>query len=44
MREPARGESKALSEKAKFRLQVFDWYHNESPQFSLSGLAEVKLT
>jgi hypothetical protein len=44
MREPARGERKALSEAAKFRLKVFDWYRNSSPRFSLAGLPDAKLT
>jgi transposase InsO family protein len=44
MREPARGERKALSEKAKFRLKVFDWYRNSSPRFSLSGLPDASIT
>jgi hypothetical protein len=40
MREPARGTGQALSEAAKFRLkEVFDWYWNSSPRFSLSGTA-----
>jgi hypothetical protein len=39
MRELARGETKALSETAKFRLKVFDWYWNTPPGFSLSGTA-----
>jgi hypothetical protein len=41
MREPAKGERKALSEKANFRLKVFDWYRNEPPRFSLAGLPEA---
>jgi hypothetical protein len=44
MRELARGERKALSEKAKFRLKVFDWYRNTSLRFSLAGLPDAKLT
>ncbi|MDR0456796.1 MAG: hypothetical protein LBH20_08965, partial [Treponema sp.] len=30
MRELAKGETKELSEKAKFRLKVFDWYYHNS--------------
>jgi transposase len=33
-----------LSEKAKHRLEVLDWYFKKSSQFSVSGLPEVKLT
>ncbi|MDR2471015.1 MAG: hypothetical protein LBD09_02760, partial [Treponema sp.] len=44
MRELAKGETKALSEAAKFRLKVFDWYRNESPRFSLTGLPDASLT
>jgi hypothetical protein len=43
MREPAKGERKALPEKAKFRLKVFDWYRNESPRFSLTGAPDAGL-
>jgi hypothetical protein len=43
MREPAKGAAKELSEKAKFRLKVFDWYRNTPPRFSLSGLPDAKL-
>jgi hypothetical protein len=39
MRELARRERKALSEKTKFRLKLFDWYRNTSQGFSLSGTA-----
>jgi transposase len=44
MRELARGETKALSHKAKLRLAVFDWYYNESPRFSRSGLPDASIT
>jgi len=44
MKELARGQSKDLSDKAKFRLQVLDWYRNNSPRFSLSGLPDASLT
>jgi transposase len=43
MREPAKGERKALSEKAKFRLKVFGCYRNEPPRFSLTGLPDAGL-
>jgi len=33
-----------LSKKAKFRLEVFDWYFNNSSLFSLSGLPDAQLT
>ncbi|MDR2536329.1 MAG: hypothetical protein LBD29_09910 [Treponema sp.] len=39
IREPAKGETKALSEAAKFRLKVFGWYRNTPPGFPLSGTA-----
>jgi hypothetical protein len=41
MRELAKEERKALSEAAKFRLKVFDWYRNSSPRFSLAGLPDA---
>jgi transposase len=44
MREPARGTERELSEQAKFRLKVFDWYRNSSPCFSFSGKPEAGLT
>ena len=44
MRELSRGTGRELSEKARFRLKVFDWYRNTAPRFSLSGLPEVSLT
>jgi hypothetical protein len=43
MRELAKGERKELSEKAKFRLKVFDWYYRKSALHSLSGLADAPL-
>jgi hypothetical protein len=43
MRELAKGETKELSEKARFRLKVFDWYRNSSPRFSLSAKPEARL-
>jgi hypothetical protein len=36
MREPARGTSRELSEKAKFRLKVSGWYRDTPARFSLS--------
>jgi len=33
-----------LSKKATFRLEVFDWYYNNSSLFSLSGQPDAKLT
>jgi transposase len=33
-----------LSKKAKFRLDVFDWYYNNSAHFSFSGKPDAKLT
>jgi hypothetical protein len=42
MRELARETGRELSEKAKFRLKVFDWYRNTPPGFSLSGTAGRK--
>jgi hypothetical protein len=44
MRELARGEITALSEKAKFRLKVFDWYRNTSARFSPAGQPDASLT
>jgi hypothetical protein len=44
IRELAKGETKELSEKAKFRLKVFDWYYHKSALYSLSGLADASLT
>jgi hypothetical protein len=37
MRELARMEAGELSERAKFRLKVFDYYYREPPQFSAAG-------
>jgi hypothetical protein len=33
-----------LSEKAKFRLKVFDWYRNTSPRFSLAELPDASMS
>jgi hypothetical protein len=44
MRELARGETKELSEKARFRLKVFDWYYRKPALYSLSGQADASLT
>jgi len=44
MRELARGQSKELSVKAKFRLKVFDWYYQKSPAFSRTGVRNVSRT
>ncbi|MDR0472906.1 MAG: hypothetical protein LBH43_04465 [Treponema sp.] len=38
MREPAKGGTKELSQKAKFRLKVFDWYYHNPALYSLSGM------
>jgi hypothetical protein len=37
MRELARIGNGKLSDKAKFRLKVVDWYFRESPRFSARG-------
>jgi transposase InsO family protein len=44
MMELARGETKELSAKAKFRLEVFDYYYLKSARFSLTGLPDASLT
>ncbi|MDR0473533.1 MAG: helix-turn-helix domain-containing protein [Treponema sp.] len=44
MREPVKGGTKELSEKAKFRLKVFDWYYHNPALYSLSGLPDASLT
>jgi transposase len=44
MQELAKGETKELSQKAKFRLKVFDWYYHKSALYSLSGLPDASLT
>jgi len=43
-RELAKHGPVELSEKAKHRLEVLDWYFKKSARFSLSGVPEVKLT
>jgi transposase-like protein len=44
MRELAKGETKELSQKAKFRLKIFDWYYQKSALHSVSGLPDASLT
>jgi putative transposase len=44
MRELAKGAGSELSEKAKFRLKVFDWYFRRSKCFSLTGVPDASLT
>jgi hypothetical protein len=44
VREPAKGETKKLPQKAKFRLKVFDWYYHKSALHSLSGIPGASLT
>jgi transposase-like protein len=44
MRELARGETRELSEKAKFRLKIFDYYYRDSARFSGGGKPDVSLT
>jgi transposase len=42
MREPAGGETKELSKKAKFRLAVFDRYRLKSLRFSQTGKPDAR--
>jgi transposase len=44
LRELARGTGRELSEKAKFRLKVFDWYRNTSARFSPAGQSDASVT
>ncbi|GMO14616.1 MAG: hypothetical protein Pg6A_00190 [Termitinemataceae bacterium] len=44
LRELAKKETKYLSEKAKLRLKIFDYYYQISSQYSLSGKPNAKLT
>jgi hypothetical protein len=44
VRELAKGESKELSQKAKLRLKIFDWYYHKPALYSVSGLPDASLT
>jgi transposase InsO family protein len=44
MRELTRGETKELSAKARFRLEVLDFYRLKPARFSLTGLPDASLT
>ena len=44
MRELAKGETKELSEKAKLRLKILEYYYRDSARFSAKGRPEVSLT
>jgi hypothetical protein len=43
MREPVKGETEGLSQKAKFRLKVLGWHYHKPALYSLSGLADASL-